>query len=261
MITAREEENLLRNLASSLLRADRDGIRRALDLLNIPEDENREKIVRRALARLYGLARRVRSESQYRILAALAVTCHRTRTIEDLLDHLSYIATLEDIEVDDLHTLTIRFRNIPLLAVDLAEKIVLDHEIETDDDITIRVKLGKEIYLDYIIRRTLYPLAIATELTDLVIRRARHMTVRRLFEIHNNILEICKENICRNIKKLIDNKTIEKLELSEEITIIDYTNRRIVGKILREESSKESVIVEQIDKLVKIGDLIILWHM
>ncbi len=264
MITTKEDENIiLRKLSEALLRNDIEYTKRILRIFNTESNidlEDRGKIVRKILLNLYKIARKIGSEKQYQILAALAITYNQVNTIENELDHIAYIATLEEIESSGMSELIIRFKDMPILAVDLADKLSLQHDIYIDDDIVVRVELGTEIYLNYIVRRILYPLALVTELTDILVRKSRRMTMRRLFEIYTNILELCKDKICKNIRKLIDNEIISNLKLSDEVTVIDYSRNRAVGRLFKDDILKEGILVEQIDKLVKVGDLLILWH-
>ncbi len=255
----------MRNITEAVIKCDEERVKSLLNDLNIRVHnfQNRE-IARKVLYRLYEIAKKVGSEKQYLLLTGIAISLVKTRTLEDELDYLSYIAAIEELEVHDVHNLTIVFRRLPILALDLIDKVDPSYynlSIRVEDQVKVRLSLVSDLYLNYIIRRILYPLAIATELVDKLLRKVKRMSVKRLLEINCEILNVLKDNICRNIRKLIDSGILDNLKLSNEITIIDYPRSKISGRLHKDVIYREDVLVEPVDKIVKIGDIIVLWHM
>lgn len=264
MIITEEDENIMRNITEAAIRCDEEQVRSLLKNLNIRIDTLQTRtIVRKVLRRLYEIARKVESERQYLLLAGIAISLVKTRTLEDELDYLSYLAAVEEIEVKDPYNLTIVFKRLPILALDILEKIDPSYynlNINVEDHVRASLKLATDLYLNYIVRRVLYPLAIATELVDVLLRRVKRMSVKRLLEINCKILNVIRDNICINIRKLMDSGIIDNLKLSNEITIIDYSRSKISGRLHKDVVFREEVLVEPVDKIVKIGDIIVLWH-
>ncbi|NPB01215.1 MAG: hypothetical protein GXO10_07550 [Crenarchaeota archaeon] len=261
---AEDDKIIMRNLVESALRQDEERILSLLSYLNIDTKnlQNRE-IVRKVLYRLYEIAKRVKSEKQYLFLTGIAISSIRTYTLENELDYLSYIIALEEIDIENLQYLVITFRRLPILVLDLLDKIDTSYynlRIDSYDDIKVKLKLVTDLQLNYIIRKMLYPLTISTELVDTLLRRIRRISIKRLIEINYKILQTLKDSICRNIRKLLDADILDELDLSDEITIIDYHRNKISGKLCKQTSLKDDIFIESVDKVVKIGDIIVIWH-
>ncbi len=212
----------------------------------------------------------------YRSIKKIPISLHilkivveyiQPETYEECAQYLTYISTFEELSLEN-NKIVVKFVKYPIASIDLYYKLskFVDIQIVNSEPISIALDVDtiEYTFLEEFFKRILDLNIVVSEIVDLLIFDYEYSNVKSYVKNVDKASRYVYRNLKKTLLRFLENidniySILERLSIVDYVSIVDICRSKIFGK-LSKLNSRDGIIVESLDKLIKVNNFLIIWH-